>query len=424
MINARKAVLNSLIKFEEDNSYSNLALDKTLKSEDFSAKDKAFITTLFYGVIERKITLDYIIKRFSENNGRLKKYVRQNLRMALYQILFLDKIPNSAAVDESIKLLNGKYSFAKGYTNALLRNVIRNLPLDMDFKEIDDDIKRLSVKYSFPEDLIKFFIKNYGEDVELLLSAFSKIPKTAIRVNTLKTDDDSLIEILKDEGIIATKGNIKNSLFIENIGSLEKLKSFKEGLFHIEDESAQQAAVFLDAKSGDDVLDICAAPGGKTFTIAQIMQNKGKIVANDVYPHKLKLIEKGAERLGIDIIETSLKDASKDTGFAKFDKILCDVPCSGLGIIRKKPEIRYKNPHSLDNLPNLQYLILCNASHFLKSGGKLIYSTCTLNKLENEEVVARFLKDNKDFSKLKEKTYFPHIDGNDGFYISVLEKAK
>lgn len=425
-MNVRHLVLKALIRFEDTDAYSDKLLDSVLSDAALDRRDRAFASTLFYGCIEKKLTLDYIIKSFSSNKDtRLKRVVKLNLRMAVYQILFMSKVPHSAAVNEALKLLDAeKKSFAKSFTNAILRNIVRALPLDLDFPEIENEDERLSVKYSFPVDLVRFFKKSCDCDIEELLSGLSSLPPASIRINTLKTDKENLISLLEADGVTVSDGIAENSLRIENYGNLHNIKSFNDGLFHVQDESSQITAGLLGAKSGDRVLDICAAPGGKTFTIAENMQNNGEIIANDIYENKLKTIEMGAKRLGIDIIKTTCHDASKPFDEGKFDRILCDLPCSGLGIIRKKPEIKYKKLDTLDFFPNLQYLILCNAVSSLKNNGILVYSTCTLNKEENGGVVARFLQNHKNFKKISEKTFYPHTDNTDGFFAAVFQKTE
>lgn len=424
-MNTRLLVLNALERFEDDGAYSDRLLNSVLTENQLDRRDRAFVSALFYGCIEKKMTLDYIIKRFSSNpKAHLKKVVRLNLRIAVYQLVFMEKVPPSAAVNEALKILDHeKKSFAKGFTNALLRNIVRAMPLDLGFNEIENKVERLSVKYSFPVELIEFFMSFYNGDVEELLKGFCTIPQTAVRVNTLKTDKSELTALLEAEGVTVGNGCCENSLRIENYGTLHNIKAFNDGLFHVQDEASQTAAELLCAEPGERILDVCAAPGGKSFTVAQSMKNCGEIISNDLHENKLGLIRTGAQRLGIDIIKTTAHDASEPFSCGLFDRILCDLPCSGLGIIRKKPEIKYKSIDTLDFFPKLQYLILCSVVPSLKDGGVIVYSTCTLNPSENDGVVSKFLSEHKNFREISRKTFYPHIDNTDGFFAAVLQKC-
>ena len=281
----------------------------------------------------------------------------------------------------------------------------------------------MSVKFSVPQQLINLWVSQYGkENTSGILNSLSIPPQLVVRVNTLKTSADALVAQFESEGVSAHKNETpENSVIIQKCGDITALESFKNGLFHVEDSAAQTAALLLDAQPGQRVLDVCAAPGGKTFTIAEQMQS-GEIIACDIYQQRLRLVSQGAERLGIDFIQTKVLDASHfDTELGLFDRVLCDVPCSGLGIIRRKPEIRYKSADEIKAASALQYDILNNAYRYLKPGGKLVYATCTLNKAENESVVSRFLANNEG-KLLFEKTFFPHTDGTDGFFAAVIEK--
>ncbi|MGN1418223.1 MAG: 16S rRNA (cytosine(967)-C(5))-methyltransferase RsmB, partial [Acutalibacteraceae bacterium] len=290
--------------------------------------------------------------------------------------------------------------------------------------------------YSCPDWLIHKWTHEYGkENTEELLKASVTKAETIIRVNTLRTDEATLKNILTEQGVACESGTVENSLKISLSGKeLSRLPAFCDGLFHVQDTASQLCAVALGAKSGETVFDLCAAPGGKSFTIAQNMNNSGKVLSFDLYQHRAELIAKGAKRLGIDIITAQTGDASEyneQIGLA--DKVLCDVPCSGLGIIRRKPEIKYKTQESLGELPDIQLKILKNGAQYVKKGGRLVYSTCTLSKAENEEVCLAFLKDNSDFYPVKplEKisdenfvTLMPHTNNSDGFFVAAFERKK
>lgn len=439
-INARELAFLALERVYKDNSYSNIVFDSLSEKYSVSKKDTALAANIFYGVLETKLTLLYIIKQYSKIPiKKIDPKALIILQTAIYQILFTDKIPNSAAVNEAVKLCK-KYKLfsASGFVNGVLRTVARSGDIKLPNKA-DGELTYLSVKYSFPEQIIKLWQKSYGKEItERLLESQKGRPPLTARVNTLKTTPDELIKTLNESGVEAKKSDIlKNTLLLNASGSVAQLNAFKKGLLHIQDMASQLCCEVLAPKSGESVLDVCSAPGGKSFTMAQLMENKGEILSCDLYPSRLNLVNEGAQRLSIDIIKTEAKDASNADYGKKFDKVLCDVPCSGLGIIRRKPELRYKNDLGLDTLPDLQYLILCNCSKYVASGGVLVYSTCTLNPHENADNANRFLKEHGDFEPFtidikgikhgltepqNQLTLFPHINATDGFFISAFRK--
>lgn len=433
MSNPRQIAFEALMKTVRDGAFSNLALDGVLSKTNLDTRDKSFVSNLFYGVIERQITLDYNLSLYlSKPLKKLKPEVLTILRLGAYQILFMDKVPDSAAVNESIKLSkkNGA-SFASGLINAVLRKVSYKgviLPENKACKEY------LSVKYSCPEWLVSKWINEYGlEDTTAFLDASLGGADTFIRVNTTKTNDDELIRALETEGVVCEKTYNENTLKISLKGhDIEKLNAFKNGCFHVQDMASQLCAEVVAAKDGDVVFDLCSAPGGKAYTVAETMNDKGKVICFDIYENRVNLIVKGAQRLGLSSIEGMVGDASvynKDLALA--DKVLCDVPCSGLGIIRRKPEIKYKSEEELRGLPEIQYAIIDNASNYVKNGGRLVYSTCTLSKAENEDVVEKFLSNHKDFKpaalfaddgSCTNMTLMPHKNLSDGFFIACFER--
>lgn len=424
MANARKTALKALLEVRNENAYSNISLNKHLTDNELSHSDKALATAIFYGVLDRTITLDFIIS--SHIKTPLKKVsplALECLRIALYQIMYMNKIPESAAVNESVKIIkNSKEKHLSGFVNGVLRNILRdgfNLPNT-------EDINSLSVKYSCPEWIVKSFITDYGIDTAIqLLNHSLSTPPVTIRVNTLKTDTDTLAKILEQEGINTQKSQLDNSLQIVGGIDVSLSESYKKGLFHIQDISSQTAVKTLLPKPYETVFDLCAAPGGKTFTMAQYMQNCGRIIACDIYMPRVNLIKKGAARLGIDIINAKLNDATVfDKDFGSFDVVLCDVPCSGLGVIRRKPEIKYKNLQEYSDITLIQSKILENASLYLKPNGRILYSTCTLRKCENEGVTQCFLDKHPEYELKYQHTFMPHTDGTDGFYCALLQKSR
>ncbi|MBQ6931526.1 MAG: 16S rRNA (cytosine(967)-C(5))-methyltransferase RsmB [Clostridia bacterium] len=437
MKTARQTAFEILNKIERDKSYSNLTLDSFLCSANLSGADNALVSALVYGVLERSISLDYCLSRhLKQPLKKLKPQVLTALRLGTYQLFFMDKIPVSAAVNESVTLVkkNG-CAFASGLTNAVLRAVSNEgfvLP------DETQKLKYYSVKYSFPENLVALWIDSYGEENAVgIMSSCTGRPPLTIRVNTLKTSQEELTALLKKDGVTAEESTVVNALNLEKSGSIEKLSSFEDGFFHVQDAASQLCAQALEAKPDETVLDLCSAPGGKAFTCAQYMENRGRILACDIHSHRLALIKEGANRLGINIIDVLRSDASAfNKDMPQFDKVLCDVPCSGLGIVRRKPEIRHKSLEEISALPELQFTILSNAARYLKKGGRLVYSTCSLNPAENERVCERFLKDNKDFtikdiSDITDNVYtnngmitlMPHNNSTDGFFIAVFERS-
>lgn len=442
MANSRKTAFKVLLKIEQDGAYSNIALNNAVKEGELTPLDAAFTSALVYGVLERKITLDYIIKQYSKIPLRkIELKTKIILRLGLLQMAFMDKIPESAAVNESVKLAKQqKLQKSSGFINAILRSFARD-NCKVKYPDIKNKAEYYSVKYSCPQPLVKLWLESYGEEnAKGILEKLSGRPNIYARVNTLRTTAEKLIDALADDKVKAEKVDFpENSVRLADTGSIERLKAYKGGLFHIQDLSSQLCAYFLSAEKGQTVLDICSAPGGKTFTTAEYMHNSGKIIACDMYEHKLKLIEKGAKRLGIDIVETCLRDGSSDENpLPMADRILCDVPCSGLGVLSRKPEIRYKDDLIDTNLADIQYKILCESAKYLKKGGKLVYSTCTLNPQENNKNTAKFLAEHSDFEGVAlelphqfgrayeeqpyEITIMPHSYDGDGFYISVFTR--
>lgn len=413
-----------LLKIERDKAYSNITVDSVLKNNDVVSAP--FVCQLVYGVIERKITLDYILSQYlTQPLKKLNPQVLTILRMGVYQIKFLDKVPDSAAVNESVKLVKKvKCAFASGLVNSVLRKVSAS---EVSYPETDNKAFDLSIKYSCPIELVKHYADDYGfEDTEKFLKDSLGNAPIFLRVNTLKTTTDKLIDILASENVSATKcDDLENALMLTNGGAVFKTKAYKDGLFHVQDKASQICISKLDPKPDEVVFDMCASPGGKTFTIAEIMNNKGKVYSFDLYEHRVKLIADGAKRLGIDIVDAKTEDSAEfNSKMPKADRILCDVPCSGLGVIRRKPEIRYKDLGFVDNLCELQYNILNCSAKYLKNNGVIVYSTCSLNKKENEDICNKFLAEHNDFIKIDDYiTLWPHKNGTDGFFIAKLKKV-
>lgn len=424
-MNARELAINVLYKVEFGEGYSNVTLDKELNKSDLEPVDKAFASELVYGVLTWKITLDEIIKMYSSIKiKKISPWILNILRTGIYQIVFLDKVPESAAVNESVKLAKqyGHEASSK-FVNAILRKIEKNemekLLAYIAIKPILED-EIISIVTSHPLWMVDELLKEYDKKfVTELLNANNITPEITLRSNRLKTTRDELYKLLLLKKIDCKKGNLEDSI------KVRKMSDFKGKLFTVQDEAAQLACLKLAPKAGEVVLDACSAPGGKTTYLAEIMENKGKIEAWDIHPHRVRLVEEAAKKLDIDIIHATVHDATivMPNYKEKFDKILLDVPCSGLGVIRKKPDIKWtRQPEDFEELMSVQEKILDTCSEYLKSGGRMVYSTCTVLKRENEEQIEKFLLTHSDFMLVEQTKLFPNVNETDGFYIAVLEK--
>lgn len=422
MSNPRKIVFSALTK-TENGGYSNLVLNNLLDTKSLSVIDLNFASALFYGVLERKITLDYIIENQS---GRKLKQISPialtALRMGVYQLIFMDKVPDSAAINESVKLVkNSKQSFLSGFTNAVLRNCQRNRK---NLLPNEADEKSLSVIYSCPLWIIKSLISDYGKEdaIEFLKSSLNPA-KVTVKVNNIKISVDEIINKFESKNVGVENTEISNYIVLKNMHGIASDELYLNGFYHVQDLASAYCVKSLGAQSGERVLDVCAAPGGKTFSIAEGIENNGEVVSCDIHSHRVELIQKGAERLGLTTVHAIKNDATVfNENLGVFDKVLCDVPCSGLGVIGRKPDIKYKKEQDFKALPEIQLQILITSSKYLKSGGRMVYSTCTLRKEENEKVVERFLNENSEYKLVSEQTLFPHKNGTDGFFIAVFER--
>ena len=421
MANARKLALDLLEKCQAAGQYANLALDSAIKKNPLSQADRALLSVLVYGVLEKKLTLDYAIDSLSEGKD-IEPAVREILRLGIYQLAFLEKVPDHAAVNETVELAPAR---AKGFVNAILRNFLRKekkIPLP---EEKIDHAFYLSVKYSVALPLVESFLSAYGpEKTEAIFAAFGKAPGLDLRINTLKISAADYQKELSKIGIESRLLPNNKGVAIDSSLPVANLPGFDDGLSFVQDEASQLAVEALGARPGEKILDACACPGSKSFGLAIDMENEGRVVACDLHANKLSLVEKGAARLGITILSTLEKDAREDRPEWResFDRVLCDVPCSGFGVLAKKPELRYKDPKESASLPAIQSAILSRSASFLKIGGRLLYSTCTLMPQENGDVVRAFLDENHNFTLIEERTLFPDVDATDGFYFSLLEK--
>ena len=441
-LNARIAVAKALCGLHREKRYSNIVLDELLKTGDLSPQDRAFASRLFYGVIERCITLDYVLENASSIPLRkLHPLVLETLRVAVYQLLYMDKIPSSAAVNEAVSGVRRlKQGNASGFVNGVLRAILRRR--DTLFSDLTGDTA-LSVAHSCPMELISFWREAYGEmTMRKLVAAINVVPESYVRVNVLRTNDDDFAEMLQHVGIdYQIEADVPHCFALKSAYLGNKLELTDKNCYYYQDKASQLACFALEAKPHEAVIDVCAAPGGKSFTVAQAMENTGRVLSCDVYAQKCETIERRARGLGITNLDTAVRDASSpcpEPLKGAFDRVICDVPCSGLGVIRRKPEIRYKSLEELAGLPALQYAILERSADLVKTGGVLQYSTCTLNPAENEQIVERFLREHPEFSPhvlplescfeavgeapSHMLTLFPHIHNTDGFFIAGLQK--
>lgn len=427
---ARELALKILYKIDKEQAYSNIVLNDEIKQNrnKLNEKDIGLISEIVYGVTTWKLTIDEIIKKYSKI--RLKKispWILNILRMGTYQIIFLDKIPKSAAVNESVNLAK-RYGHASSsnFTNAILRKIEKE---DYnEFFEIKDDVERISKTTSMPVWIIEELMKNNtAEEVEKICKNLTLKPETTIRINKLKTTKEEIIKKLKEQNIEYKEvESMEDFLMLSKMKNIENLDIFKNGLFTVQDASAGLTAIILNPQENDNILDACSAPGGKTTYIAELMHNKGKIEAWDIHEHRTKLVEKNAERLGIKIINTDVKNSAEyeEKYKEKFDKILLDVPCMGIGVIKRKPDIKWqRKQEDIKEISLLQYKILETCSKYLKKDGVLVYSTCSILKEENEDIINEFIKNNSNFELLKDSILnIKPSEENDGFFICKLHK--
>ena len=430
----RAVCLDLLTSTERGQEYSNIALDKALKKyPDLKPVDRRFISALYYGVLERKLTLDAVIEKYSNRpSDKQSIELRQILRMGIYQILFMDTVPESAAVNESVKLERGlKNPSAEGFVNALLRNFLRD---GSKLPKTGVKLKDLSIEYSIPEWIIKLWTKDYGEQAALsiLAKTLGAAPIT-VKFNTFTHSLDAILNELSSQGVTAQKVTPASDCYnLTNCGSVESLSAYQKGMFHVQDLSCQLCCLELGAKPGETVLDLCSAPGGKAFTVAEMMEDRGRLLAYDLHKNRVRLITSGAARLGLKSITAAENDAKIfNNSIPSADRILCDVPCSGLGVIRRKPDIKYRADEDASALTATQYAILTTSAKYLKPGGTLIYSTCTLRRAENDDIVERFLNENPDFEPVKldnftdcKVTIFPDDYESDGFFIAKMTRKR
>lgn len=441
---ARDAAVRIVYRVLREGGYSNIAVKQELDEGSLGRLDKALITEIVNGTLRNLTRIDWIKSQFVKKSN-IEPWIEDILRCGIYQIIFLDRVPDSAVCNESAELArsHGHEGTVK-FVNGVLRNVSRNKD-KLEYPDKDKEyIKYLSVFYSHPEWMIRKWVKDYGSEfTQELLQANNEVPPFTIRCNSLKISKQELMTILTEENIECYDGSLNpEAISIRGTSSIEGKASFQKGYYQVQDESSMLVARITDPKPGEMILDMCSAPGGKTTHMAELMGNKGEIVARDIHQHKLRLVEESCSRLGVNIVKTELYNATNLDGSSleKFDRVLLDAPCSGLGVIRRKPDLRWKKEQdNFKELSKLQKEMLERASQYVKQGGTLIYSTCTINKTENITVVKDFLANHPEFhleslsglipeSLMSEKAregyleLFPNTHGTDGFFIARIGK--
>ncbi|NSW90823.1 MAG: 16S rRNA (cytosine(967)-C(5))-methyltransferase RsmB [Firmicutes bacterium] len=445
---SREAALKILFDINEKGAYSNITINKYLNNPAFREVDKVFITGLVYGTVKWKLAIDWVIAEFS--NIPLKKlspWILNILRLGIYQLLYTNRIPESAACNESVKLaLKYGHHASSGYVNGVLRNVARRRTEIKYPDRNKEPVRYLSIKYSHPEWMVKYWINLFGEDfTESLLESNNKNPDFTVRVNTIKITKHEFMRKMNEEGIAYLKGRyIDNAFIINNPTAITGSELFRAGYFQVQDEASMLVSQVLDPAPGELVMDVCAAPGGKSTHIAEIMENKGLVISRDIHEHRIKLINEAATRLGVNIIKAELHDATLlDPAYImKAHRVLVDAPCTGLGIIRRKPEIKWSRAlEDKKEIKGLQLKILKTSAEYVKPGGVLVYSTCTIGSDENIEVVREFLESNtnsefqmmefdkllpsglsRETAKVGYVQLFPNIDNTDGFFIAKMRR--
>lgn len=436
MDKARILAVKLLLRCEEQ-GYSNLVLKAALEKEQLDARDKQFVSALVYGTLEKQRLLDALLDLFLKKPcKKLDAPVRAILRSGLYQCRWMDGVPVFAAVNASVELTRkfGKTS-AGGMVNAVLRKAAS---VDVKQLRFTDEIERLGVLYNVSDSIAQMLCRAYGKDAEGILAAFEQPAPVVLRVNTLKTTPEALIDRLQSEGIDAAPAVLPDAVVLPRGGNLAAASAFAEGLFHVQGVGSQLSALAMEARPGETIFDLCAAPGGKSVTLAQQMQNTGMLICGEFRENRITLLQEQLERCGITCAQVRCADASVfDETLPQADGVLCDVPCSGTGTLSKKPDIRYKDlEQNRAELTSLQRKILKTATRYVRSGGRIIYSTCSLDPAENEDVTAQFLRENPMFVheplQLENiacrqcsvgTVILPQAGANDGFYIAKLRKV-
>ncbi len=431
----RALAVRLLLDYEENNKYANLLMSSHL-TDKLTGTERAHLTRLVYTTLERRISYDYYIGAYTKQSvDKLSSYTRALLRIGICQILDMDNIPDYVAVNETVGLAKNKGE--RAFVNAILRRISAERDsLPMPDKE-KNEVKYYSVKYSLPQPLIKYFMKMLSKsECIALFNSFLEAKPTTVSVNTMKISVEEYLDILKEKGYNATRVELSDiSIAIYGAVVVRELPFYDEGYFIVQDTASAIATSLQARERGCVIIDTCSAPGGKSALAGILSQDEAEIYSFDIHESKLSLIESTINRLGLSSIKVGARDATNpdESLFGRADSVICDVPCSGLGVIAKKPDLRYKDLSSLEALPPLQLEILTKSSRYVKRGGEIIYSTCTLNREENECVIKAFLDANPDFylapidtGRIKSEcgyiTLYPHIHNTDGFFIARLKR--
>ena len=443
--NARQLAVEVIYRVNEEGGYSNLTLNQLIRKYDITDRDKALATQLVYGSLRMRNSLDWLINQVANRKvQKMDGWTRNILRLGLYQIQFLDGIPDAVACNETVELAKEyKHPGVAKFVNGVLRNILRRLD-SLQMPSIEDDpVQHIRYKYSFPQWLVERWVKRYGVKATIeICQTFNQIPDTVIRRNPLKTSKSDLEDSLSKNNIeVKEINNFPQAFKINNYSSLYNLDTFQSGYFQIQGLASIMTGHIVAPKPGERVLDLCSAPGGKTTHLAELMDNQGEIIANELHEHKLSLIEENCKRLGVKIVNVKIGDGRKVEFTDSFDRILIDAPCSGLGMIAKKPEIKWqKKPQDIKQLKDIQLELLTAGSGFLKEGGELVYSTCTITEAENIEVVKEFVSNNLNFELVNLKSQakefgidsefinegtiqlLPTWQENEGYFIAKLRR--
>ena len=415
---ARIHAYRILNQYFEDESFLNIALNEELKKSELKREDKDLCTTIVYGTIQNLLAIQYQLQPYIKGK-RVKKKIKTLLYLSLYQLMYLDKIPEYAVINEAVNIAKKQGYQTSKFVNAVLRNFVRNERRSL---EGLDELERISIETSHPLWMVKMFNKQYGlEKTKKICLEDNTPPTRSGRVNTLKASKEELLK----EGCFK-EGTLSKDALLYDKGNLALTSYFKEGKVTIQDESSQLVARLLDPQKTDYVLDMCSAPGSKTTHLSALMENQGKIEAYDLYEHKVKLVEYNLRRLGVKNVHIQAGDSTKlkEVYSEKtFDRILLDAPCSGFGVLKRKPEIKYHNSSIMDGLVSLQELLLENAYYLLKNDGTMVYSTCTINKKENELMIQKFIEKHPDMEVIKQRTILNYEYHTDGFFMCKMKKG-
>lgn len=415
---ARIHAYRILNQYFEDESFLNIALNEELKKSELKREDKDLCTTIVYGTIQNLLAIQYQLQPYIKGK-RVKKKIKTLLYLSLYQLMYLDKIPEYAVINEAVNIAKKQGYQTSRFVNAVLRNFVRNERRSL---EGLDELERISIETSHPLWMVKMFNKQYGlEKTKKICLEDNTPPTRSGRINTLKASKEELLK----EGCFK-EGTLSKDALLYDKGNLALTSYFKEGKVTIQDESSQLVARLLDPQKTDYVLDMCSAPGSKTTHLSALMENQGKIEAYDLYEHKVKLVEYNLRRLGVKNVHIQAGDSTKlkEVYSEKtFDRILLDAPCSGFGVLKRKPEIKYHDSSIMDGLVSLQALLLENAYYLLKNDGTMVYSTCTINKKENELMIQKFIEKHPDMEVIKQRTILNYEYHTDGFFMCKMKKG-